>query len=410
MAAAQSVGHVHERSGLENAQRALLNILEDFTAERSGLEFGQRAVLNILEDFEAEKAHLEGAQRAVLNILEDFSQEKTRLEGAQRAVLNILEDFVSEKVQLEAAERAVLNILDDFSDEKGRLEATQRAVLNILEDFDSEKLKVEGINRQLEKQIEERKRAEEETHRVNRELAAANKELEAFTYSVSHDLRAPLRHVAGFSRILLDEHRSRLDAEALSYLHRVLDGARQMGNLVDDLLKLSRVGRQELTLRTSDLNGLVQNVLAELPAEAAGRQIEWRIGTLPTVECDAGLVKQVFANLLANAAKFTRVREHAVIEVGSLTMNGQPVIFVRDNGTGFSMKYAHKLFGVFQRLHRIEDFEGTGIGLATVQRIVNKHRGQIWAEAELDQGATFYFSLGSPSAVEAKDPAAGGSA
>jgi len=166
-----------------------------------------------------------------------------------------------------------------------------------------------------------------------------------------------------------------------------------MGMMVDDLLNLTRVGRKELSMQLTGLSSLLEEALGDLQPETAGREIEWRIGKLPFVECDPGLVKQVFANLLSNALKFTRLRERAVIEVGETTQDGRPVIFVRDNGVGFSMKYVDKLFGIFQRLHRPEDFEGAGIGLATVQRIVRKHGGRVWAEGELNKGATFYFTL-----------------
>jgi light-regulated signal transduction histidine kinase (bacteriophytochrome) len=228
------------------------------------------------------------------------------------------------------------------------------------------------------------------------DLAAANKELEAFTYSVSHDLRAPLRHIDGFSKLLLEEHGPELSDQARHYLTRVREGAVRMGQLVDDLLNLSRVGRRELRWQIVGLSALVEEVRCELKPDMEGREIDWKISSLPFVECDPALMRQVLANLLSNAVKFTRPRERAVIEIGTTTQEGQAVIFVRDNGVGFSMKYADKLFGVFQRLHRAEDFEGTGVGLATVQRIIQKHGGQVWAEAELDKGATFCFSLGVP--------------
>jgi PAS domain S-box-containing protein len=226
------------------------------------------------------------------------------------------------------------------------------------------------------------------------ELAATNKELEAFSYSVSHDLRAPLRHMAGFSQLLVEEHSSELSADAQRYLDRIREGTQHMGRLIDDLLGLARIGRQELNLRVSSLKSLVEEVTNQLKQENPERNIEWRIHALPFVACDPGLLKQVFANLLSNAVKFTGPRAHAVIEIGSVDGQGSRVIFVRDNGVGFSMKYADKLFGIFQRLHRAEDFEGTGVGLATVQRIIYKHGGRIWAESELDKGTTFYFSLG----------------
>jgi PAS domain S-box-containing protein len=246
--------------------------------------------------------------------------------------------------------------------------------------------------------ISDRKQAEAE-------LLELNRELEAFTYSVSHDLRAPLRQIDGFSQMLVEDFGANLPEEAQRYLARIRAGTRQMGELVDDLLNLARVGRQELRLQVTGLNSLAEEVRRELRAELEGRQVQWEIGSLPYVECDPALMKQVFANLLSNALKFTRPRSPARIQVGQLDLNGQPAVFVRDNGVGFSMKYAGKLFGVFQRFHRPEDFEGTGVGLATVQRIIHKHRGRVWAEAELDKGATFYFSLPSTSESGPAPPA-----
>jgi len=228
------------------------------------------------------------------------------------------------------------------------------------------------------------------------ELEVANRELEAFVYSVSHDLRAPLRRINGFAGILLEDFSTQLDPVAKGYLERVSQAGRHMCQLLDDLLNLSRVTRKELSRRRTDLDSLVKEVRDSLQPEIEGREIEWQIGRLPTVECDPGLIKQVFANLLLNAIKYTRPRQRATIQVDQMICDGQPAVFVRDNGVGFDMKYVDKLFGVFQRLHRQEDFEGTGVGLATVQRIIHKHGGRVWAEAEPYKGATFYFTLGTP--------------
>jgi len=230
--------------------------------------------------------------------------------------------------------------------------------------------------------------------RSNAELEVVNKELESFSYSVSHDLRAPLRHIAGFAQILKDDHGQEVSTEVMRLVDRILRSAGQMGQLVDDLLNLARIGRQGLNLGKTKLDAVVRAAMAELPEEAAKRKIEWRIEPLPEVLCDKGLLKLVFINLLSNAVKFTRRREHAVIEVGATNSGGTTTFFVRDNGAGFDPKYADKLFGAFQRLHPQEDFEGTGIGLATVQRIVHRHAGKIWAESQPDCGTTFFFTLG----------------
>jgi signal transduction histidine kinase len=237
----------------------------------------------------------------------------------------------------------------------------------------------------------------------NKELLAANVELESFAYSVAHDLRAPLRHIAGYSNVLTQDYGHLLDAEGLRFLKKITDGAQNLGHLVDDLLGLSKFGQQVLSLEETSLDALLRDLMEDLAPELAGRAIEWRIGELPVVECDRVLMKQVFANLLLNAVKYTRKREFAVIEVGQMMLHGERVIRVRDNGVGFDMQYAGKLFGVFQRLHKAGDFEGTGVGLAVVQRIVRKHGGRIWAEATLDRGATFFFTLRSSAIPPGKD-------
>jgi light-regulated signal transduction histidine kinase (bacteriophytochrome) len=238
------------------------------------------------------------------------------------------------------------------------------------------------------------KRANESLGRRTSELSETNIELESFAYSVAHDLRAPLRHIAGYSDVLTQDYGPRLDAEGRRCLEKIGDGAQKMGCLVDDLLSLSKIGRQALSVEATSLDLLLRQVVEELAPECSGRQVEWQIGELFNAECDPGLMKQVFVNLLSNAVKYTGKRDRAVIQVGQMMQHGVRVIFVRDNGAGFEMQYAGKLFGVFQRLHKDRDFEGTGVGLAIVQRIIRKHGGQIWAEAELDRGATFFFTLG----------------
>jgi signal transduction histidine kinase len=240
------------------------------------------------------------------------------------------------------------------------------------------------------------KESNQRLERRTEELSETNLELESFAYSVAHDLRAPLRHISGYSGALIEDYGPRLDAEGLRSLGKITESARQMGRLVDDLLALSQIGRQELAFQETELGSLVAQVVEDLAPDCAGREVEWQMGELFSVECDPGLMKQVFANLLSNAVKYTRRQKHAVIQLGQSMQNGERVIFIRDNGVGFEMQYAGKLFGVFQRLHKARDFEGTGVGLAIVHRIIKKHGGRIWAEAALDQGATFFFTLGTP--------------
>lgn len=228
------------------------------------------------------------------------------------------------------------------------------------------------------------------------QLEAANQELESFSYSVSHDLRAPLRAINGFSKILTEDFSAELTPTAQGFLRKISVAGGQMGHLIDDLLDLSRLGRKPLAFQRLDLNRVVQAVLETLALEMANRQIEWVRAELPPARVDPVLIQQVYLNLVGNALKYSRKRELARIEIGSLTQNGEIVYFVRDNGAGFEMQYAERLFGVFQRLHREEDFEGTGIGLAIVQRIIQRHGGRVWAEGVVNQGATFYFTVAEP--------------
>lgn len=227
---------------------------------------------------------------------------------------------------------------------------------------------------------------------TNIQLTAAHVELETFSYSVAHDLRSPIRQIAGFTRILCDEFGNQLPDEARRYLQNIAQGAKQMGNLVDDLLHLTHIGHQTLSPRHVALSQLVEAAIDTLRPDCAHRNIEWRIEDLGELKCDSVMFRQVFVNLLSNALKFTRGREPAVIEVGQLPLSSERVFFVRDNGVGFDMQYAAKLFGAFQRLHPVSEFEGTGMGLATVERILRRHGGRIWAESQINRGATFYFT------------------
>jgi signal transduction histidine kinase len=253
---------------------------------------------------------------------------------------------------------------------------------------------------QIRTEMAERQKGEEQVRTLNQQLRrktadleVANRELEAFAYSTSHDLRAPVRHMLGFAELLQRQADSTLDEKSRRYLSTILDAAKRMGVLIDDLLAFSRIGRAESHETSVDLAPLVKEVIEQMAPDTTGRNIAWHIGTLPVLYGDHSMLRLVFVNLIANAIKFTRPRQNAEIEIGSLQDDRGLVVFVKDNGVGFDMQYANKLFGVFQRLHGTEEFEGTGIGLATAQRIIHRHGGVMWAEGAVNGGATLFLAV-----------------
>jgi signal transduction histidine kinase len=324
--------------------------------------------------------------RAILNILEDFMVEKGRLEESQKAMLNLLEDFDAEKERLVGAQRASFNILEDFSGEKELLEASQRAMLNLLDDFNVERVTVESQHHELQKSFQS-------LHEAKDAADAYNREIESFSYSVSHDLRTPLRGIAGFSQALLENYAGNLDDRGKGFLNRIIAAATKMGQLIDDLLNLSRVTRTEMKRERVDLSAAAGRIAQSLAESSPERQAEFRIEDGLFAEGDAPWLSVVLENLLGNAWKFTGKREHAMIEFGALPDGAETVYFVRDNGAGLDMAYSGKLFQPFQRAHKADDFQGTGIGLATVKRIIERHGGRVWMEGEAGKGATVYFTI-----------------
>jgi two-component system sensor kinase len=324
------------------------------------------------EDLHDRVRELEQTQRATLNILEDFDQEKGKLTLLQQATMNLLEDFDEERRRYQLIQKATLNLLEDMHEERYKLADTQRALLNMLEDIEVERAKAEEARSLLE---------------------TVNRELEAFSYSVSHDLRAPLRAISGFADAVMEDYGPRLDAEGKRYLGLIQQNAHNMGQLIDDLLAFSRLSRQQMTDIWIDMEALAGMVLKDLVAMSVERDIRFTIAPVPPAWGDSTLVRQVVVNLVSNAVKFTKNRAPAVVEFGSMLDGDDCVYYIRDNGVGFDMQYVGKLFGVFQRLHDATEFEGTGVGLALVQRIIARHGGRVWADGALDKGATFYFTL-----------------
>ena len=312
----------------------------------------------------------EETQRATLNILEDFDDERAKLQLIQQATLNILEDFDEERQNFQLVQKATLNLLEDMHEERNQLDLIQRALLNMLEDIEVERTRAEQARVLLE---------------------TVNKELEAFSYSVSHDLRAPLRAISGYAQAVVEDYEPRLDEEGKQFLGLIQHNAHKMGQLIDDLLTFSRLGRQQMSESQIDMDGMVRAMFAELAALAPDRNISLTVLAVPPAHGDQAMIRQVVVNLIANAIKFTRTREQALIEFGYLPEEG--AYYVKDNGVGFDMLYVGKLFGVFQRLHAQSEFEGTGVGLALVYRIITRHGGRVWATGQEQQGASFFFTL-----------------
>lgn len=273
---------------------------------------------------------------------------------------------------MEETYRAILNIVEDVQIERNKSDDTRRALMNILDDVEKERAKAEMSKNQLE---------------------VTNKELESFSYSVSHDLRAPLRAISGFSEAIIEDYEPILEEAGKKYLKLIAENANKMGQLIDDLLSFSRLGRQQIIKTEINIASLAWQVWEELMEQAKGRDIKFNIQTMPSVHGDKAMIQQALVNLFSNAIKFTKNEKNPRIEFGYIKDKPEHVFFVGDNGVGFEMQYVDKLFGVFQRLHSVTEFEGTGVGLALVYRIITRHGGRVWAQGEVNKGATFYFTL-----------------
>ena len=311
-----------------------------------------------------------------------------------QATLDLLEDFIEEKQQLKDAQLAVLNILEDATADRLKAEAAVKASISIMEDLSDAQAEIGALNAELEVRVDQR----------TAELVLANKNLEAFTYSVAHDLRSPLRALSGYSEALTEDYGDRLDDTGRWYADRIQAATERMGTLIDDLLQLAQVSRTDMNTEPVDLSAEVTAISTELQAREPGRAVRFAIQDGVRVTADRSLIRTVLQNLVENAWKFTAKRQDATIEFGTTAVGetgagdtgagGTAVCcYVRDNGAGFDPAFTGKLFEPFERLHAVTDFPGTGIGLASVQRIVERHGGRVWAEGAVDQGATFYFTL-----------------
>jgi light-regulated signal transduction histidine kinase (bacteriophytochrome) len=301
-----------------------------------------------------------------------------------RVTLNTFEDFVNERQQLKDMQVAVLNILEDSTADRLRAEAAVKASLNILEDLSDAQAEIRTLNVELEARVEQR----------TAELVVANKNLEAFTYSVAHDLRSPLRTLSGYSEALREDYGDRIDETGRWYTERIQAATERMGALIDDLLNLSQVSRAEMSLGPVDLSTEVAAIAGELQTREPGRRVRFALQDGVWVNADRTLIRTVLQNLVENAWKYTAKRDDATIEFGTTAAEDARVCcYVRDNGAGFDPAFGGKLFQPFQRLHAVTEFPGTGIGLASVRRIIERHGGRVWAEGAVGRGATFYFTL-----------------
>jgi signal transduction histidine kinase len=373
---------IFEGKGMDNVERAYaVSSVRDDDSDGMKVAVGMRTDLLFAEADAAGKGNL-----IVLGLVMVLALGASSL-IAERSLLEPVGALMEAANRFASADFSARAKVSRSTAELHDLSEAFNAMAERLEQRESELRKahseIQSINARLEEKVRER----------TSELVAANREMEAFTYSVSHDLRAPLRHLDGFAQMLAQQRREQLDATAQRYLDVISRSAKTMGTLIDDLLVFSRMGKQELNRKTIEMGKVVQDAMSEVGLDAKGRKVEWKVDELPIVKADGNLIKQVWANLLGNALKYTGPKAVARIEIGYRRDAGEHCFYVRDNGVGFDSQYADKLFGVFHRLHSDSEFEGTGIGLANVKRIVQRHGGRVWGESVLGESATFYFTL-----------------
>lgn len=357
----------------------------------------------IIRNYALELKHTEGRLTPVLYNASVFKDETGQVAGVFAAARDITErkeaekeiHLLNENLELRVAQRT-----EELEIKSSELRSSQLALMNIVEDLNLKSAELEQLNKSLQEEIKHRKAAQEEASWLNNDLVkqklaleAINRELEAFSYSVSHDLRAPLRAIDGFSQALLEDYGGRLDKEADNYLNRIRAASQRMGHLIDDILNLSRLSRFELQIGDVNLSSLAQTIIGELQGTQPDRAVEVVIQGGVMARGDARLLRIALENLLGNAWKFSSLNSLPKIEFGTIAEKNQSIYFVKDNGVGFDMAYSEKLFSPFQRLHSAQEFPGSGIGLATVWRIIARHKGRIWAESEPGRGAIFYFTL-----------------
>lgn len=377
----QKIAFQHQEKENRAAELIIANKELVFQNEERENRAAELVIANKELIFQNEEKEKRAAELAIANKELIFQNEEKENRAAELAIANKELAFQNEEKEKRAAELIIANKELAFQNEEKEKRAEELIIAN--RELKNAEDEVRQLNDELEQKVAER----------TAQLESVNKELESFSYSVSHDLRAPIRAINGYTKIIVEDYGELFDADGIKILQSILNNSKKMGELIDDLLAFSKLGRKQVTFSEIDMTDLVNTVRNELVFEENERLPEFIIGELPKAKGDKSLIKQVWINLISNAIKYSRNKEITKVEIGAYQDNQHIVYYVKDAGAGFEMEYYDKLFGVFQRLHSQEEFEGTGIGLAIVQRIVQRHDGRVWAESVLNEGSCFYFSL-----------------